>query len=189
LSSIIFMCRLHVILLSKITPRYLTWLTKGIFCPVNVRWASGGLLTMTKSSQSYIATDGQSNSKSWCRAPTFITLTVTVLFFRAPSPTRGQVCLLYMLLVLASVVFLGSESLETRDHILLSQIWDFHFRGLLRLAWSRWRYSNPPPHGFQLSSLIYLGTDQRREPCLQQYLYFARRFVAVETYLFTIVTS
>jgi hypothetical protein len=31
-------------------------------------------------------------------------------------------CLLYMLLALASVVFLGSESLGTRDHILLSQI-------------------------------------------------------------------
>jgi hypothetical protein len=36
--------------------------------------------------------------------------------------TRGRVGLLYMLLVLASAVFLGSESLGTRDHILLSQI-------------------------------------------------------------------
>jgi hypothetical protein len=35
---------------------------------------------------------------------------------------RGRVCLLYMLLALASTVFLGSESLGTRDHILLSQI-------------------------------------------------------------------
>jgi hypothetical protein len=35
---------------------------------------------------------------------------------------RGRVCLLYMLLALASAVFLGSESLSTRDHILLSQI-------------------------------------------------------------------
>jgi hypothetical protein len=39
-----------------------------------------------------------------------------------------------MLLPLASVVFLGSESLGTRDHILLSQILDFPFRRLLRLA-------------------------------------------------------
>jgi hypothetical protein len=31
-------------------------------------------------------------------------------------------------------------------HILLSRIWDFPFRRLLRLAWSRWRYSTPPPH-------------------------------------------
>jgi hypothetical protein len=30
---------------------------------------------------------------------------------------------------------------------LLSQIWDFPFCCLLRLAGSRWRYSTPPPHG------------------------------------------
>jgi hypothetical protein len=40
---------------------------------------------------------------------------------------RTQVCLLYMLLAFASTVFLGYESLGTRDHILLSQIRDFHF--------------------------------------------------------------
>jgi hypothetical protein len=142
-------------------------------------------------------------------------------FCGAPSLTRGQVCLLYILLALASVVFLGSESLWTRDrillsqiwdcsglslilslyvttdgesaslfwnkahiwglrpdiyyyltitvlffvdrplwredkpeslwirdYILLSQIWDFHFHRLLRLAGSRWRYSTPPPRGY-----------------------------------------
>jgi hypothetical protein len=77
------------------------------------------------SSQSQIATDGQSISKSWCRAPSAAhdqIFTITVLFCGAPSLTRGRVCLLDMLLVLASVVFLGSESLGTRDHILLSQI-------------------------------------------------------------------
>jgi hypothetical protein len=58
----------------------------------------------------------------------------------------GRVCLLYMLLVLASAVFLESESLGSHDHILLSQFWDFPFRRLLRLAGSRWRYSTPPPH-------------------------------------------
>jgi hypothetical protein len=68
-------------------------------------------------------------------------------FCGAPSLTSGRVCLLYMLLVLASVVFLGSESLGARDHILLSRIWDFPFRRLLRLAGSRWRYSTQPPHG------------------------------------------
>jgi hypothetical protein len=64
-----------------------------------------------------------------------------------PSLTRGRVCHLYVLLALASAVFLGSESLGTRNHILLSHIWDFPFRRLLRLAGSRWRYSTPPPHG------------------------------------------
>jgi hypothetical protein len=71
------------------------------------------------------------------------------LVFRAAlSLTRVRVCLLYMLLALASAVFLGSEPLATSDHILLSQIWDVPFRRLLRLAGSRWRYSIPPPHEF-----------------------------------------
>jgi hypothetical protein len=42
----------------------------------------------------------------------------------ALSLTRGRVCRLQLLLVLASTVILGSESHGTRDHILLSQIWD-----------------------------------------------------------------
>jgi hypothetical protein len=83
-------------------------------------------------SQSHIATDGQSISNSCCRAPCgahdqiFITLwQLRSCFCGAPSLTREQACLLYMLLPLASVAFLGSESLWTRDNILLSQIWDF----------------------------------------------------------------
>jgi hypothetical protein len=43
LALIIFMCSLHVILLLKITLRYFTWLTKGMFHPFNVRWTSTGL--------------------------------------------------------------------------------------------------------------------------------------------------
>jgi hypothetical protein len=35
----------------------------------------------------------------------------------------------------------------TRDHILLSQIRNFPFCGLLRLAGLRWRYSTAPPYG------------------------------------------
>jgi hypothetical protein len=61
-----------------------------------------------------------------------------------------------MLLDLASAVFLGSESLGTRDHILLSQTRDFSFRRLLRLAGSRWGYSTPPPHGHEETSLLTL---------------------------------
>jgi hypothetical protein len=45
-----------------------------------------------------------------------------LVFVTAPSLTRRRCCLLYMLLALAIVVLLGSESLGTRDHILLSQI-------------------------------------------------------------------
>jgi hypothetical protein len=74
-----------------------------------------------------------------------------VVFCGAPSLTRGRVCLVYMLLALASAVFLGSESLGTHDHILLSQIWDIPFRRLLRLAGSRCKYLIPPTHVTVLS--------------------------------------
>jgi hypothetical protein len=44
LTSIVSICNLHVILLSKITPRYFTLFTNGMFRPFNVRRESGGLL-------------------------------------------------------------------------------------------------------------------------------------------------
>jgi hypothetical protein len=106
----------------------------------NFRWcaepcfACAAVLRGKCQSQSHIATDGQSISKSWCRAPSgahdqiFITLwQLWSCFWGALSLTRGRICLLYMLLALASIVFLESESLGTRDHILLSQICDFLF--------------------------------------------------------------
>jgi hypothetical protein len=114
-------------------------------------------------SQSHISTDGRSVRKSWSRALSgahdqrFITVwQLRPCFCGTPSLTRGRVCLLNMLLVLASAVFLRSESFGTRDHILLSQIWDFHFRCLLRLAGSRWRYSTPQngPHRKRRPSIV-----------------------------------
>jgi hypothetical protein len=102
-------------------------------------------------------TVSQSVSKFWCRAPSeahdqiFITVwQLQPCFCGATSLMRGRVWLLYMLLALANAVILRSESLETRDHILLSQTWDFPFLRLLRLAGSRWRYSTPSPHGCPL---------------------------------------
>jgi hypothetical protein len=78
----------------------------------------------------------------------FITVRqLRVCWCGALSLTRGRVCRLQLLLALTSAVILGFEWLGTRDRILLSQIWDFPFRRLLRLAGSRWRYSTPPPHG------------------------------------------
>jgi hypothetical protein len=65
----------------------------------------------------------------------------------ALSLIRGRVCRLELLLVLASAVNFGSESRRTHNHILLSQIRDFPFHRLLRLARLRWRYSTPSPHG------------------------------------------
>jgi hypothetical protein len=57
-----------------------------------------------------------------------------VCYFVAPSLTRGRVCNLLLLLVLASAVPLESESLRTHYHILLSQF--------LRLP-STWRPRSP----------------------------------------------
>jgi hypothetical protein len=95
-----------------------------------------------ETSQSHNATDGQSISDY---NQIFINLwQLPSCFCGASSLKRGHVCILYMLLVLASAVLLWSETLCTRNHILLSQIWDFPFRRLLRLAGSRWRYSNSP---------------------------------------------
>jgi hypothetical protein len=65
----------------------------------------------------------------------------------APALTIGRVCRLQLLLAFARAVNFRSDSRGTRDHILLSQISDFPFRRLLRLARLRWRYSTPPPHG------------------------------------------
>jgi hypothetical protein len=70
-----------------------------------------------------------------------------VCWYGTLSLTRGRLSRLQLLLVLASAVILGSESLGTRDHILLSHIRDFPFRRHLRLARLRWRYSPPSPRG------------------------------------------
>jgi hypothetical protein len=57
-----------------------------------------------------------------------------LLMWGALSLRRGRVCRLQLLLALANAVIFGSESRRTRGHILLSQIRDFPFRRLLRLA-------------------------------------------------------
>jgi hypothetical protein len=71
----------------------------------------------------------------------FITVRqLRVCWCGAPTLTRRRVCRLQLLLVLASAVIVGPESSGTRDHILLSQIRDFPFRRLLRLAVLRRRH-------------------------------------------------
>jgi hypothetical protein len=73
-------------------------------------------------------TDSQSASLSWNKArirglrPEFYYYQpVAGLLILGVSLTRGRVCRLELLLVLASAVILQSESLRTHDHILLSQ--------------------------------------------------------------------
>jgi hypothetical protein len=123
--------------------------------PLRVLQNSTQFSTTTNSNVFYVTTDGQPASLSWYKAPIWGLRPDLYYsydnygFFPcgAPSLTRGRVWLLYMLLALASAICLWSEPFGSRDHILLSHIWDFPFRRLLRLAGSRWRYSIPPPHG------------------------------------------
>jgi hypothetical protein len=85
---------------------------------------------------------------------------------------RGRVCYLYMLLSLASAVFLGFESLGTRNHIWLSQIWDFPFRRLLRLAGSRWRYCTALCTSLSVSSEV-----KSKSKLLYDWQFTANQFV------------
>jgi hypothetical protein len=89
------------------------------------------------------------------------------------SLTRERVCRLQLLLVLANADIFGSDSHGTRDYNLLSQIRDFPFRRLLRLAGLRWRYSIPPPHRSWFL-IPYLSTDSWTK-CSPLYDLFADR--------------
>jgi hypothetical protein len=82
-------------------------------------------------SQSYDTTDGQSVSLSWWKAhllskARFLLLSrqLQIRWCGAPSLMKGRVCRLQLLLPLASIVILGTESRGTQDHILLSQVRD-----------------------------------------------------------------
>jgi hypothetical protein len=91
-----------------------------------------------------------------------------VYYFVAPSLTRGRVCNLLLLLVLASAIPRDSRSYFIVPILETLQTWrarspylypqeqsgpdistgtGFPFRRLLQLSGVRWRYSIPPPHG------------------------------------------
>jgi hypothetical protein len=65
-------------------------------------------------------------NSSWAPRPEIFLQTNTCSHspYISSSLTRGWLCSLQLLLALASVVILRSYSRGTRDHILLSQIWD-----------------------------------------------------------------
>jgi hypothetical protein len=92
-------------------------------------------------SESYVTTDGHSASPSWNKAsiwglgPDFhyCQTFAGLLMWGALSDERTGVSFTTAA-GLASAVILGSESRGTGDHILLSQMQDFPFRRLLRLA-------------------------------------------------------
>jgi hypothetical protein len=110
---------------------------------------SEGDWMLESESESYITTDGQSVSLSFNKAPIWGLRSVFCYgqlrgcWYGALFLTKGRVCSLLLLLALASAVIFGSKSRGTRDYILLSQIRDFPFCRLLRLAGLRWRYSTP----------------------------------------------
>jgi hypothetical protein len=133
-------------------------------------------------SESSVTADRQSASLSWNKAPIrglrpdFITVRhLRSCWYGALSLTRGLVWRIQLLLVLAGALNLESESLGTRDLILLSQIWDFPFCRLLRLAGSRWRYLIPPSHVIRVNcSLHDLLVTMENFGCF---------FVSVETFV------
>jgi hypothetical protein len=130
--------------------------------------------THSLQSQSHIATDGQSVSKSWCRVPSgahdqILIITVWQLLYCFFDERTG---LSFVYAAGPCQRSLSGVRVPNRDHILLSQIWDFPFRRLLRLAASRWRYSTPPPHGVPSLLLIVsfynhsVRTTQKTQPLL-----------------------
>jgi hypothetical protein len=64
-------------------------------------------------SESYVTTDSQPASLSWSKAPIWGLRPDLYYVCDSYGLTRVRVCLLYVLLALASAVFLGSESLGT----------------------------------------------------------------------------
>jgi hypothetical protein len=125
-------CRVRVLLLRLLLTH--NWTRTVIaFIPPHLELSSFGTDSKSSQSQSHIVTDGQSASKSWCQAPLLLFDSYSFVFVGRPLWWENG-CLLYMLLALVSAVFLGSESLGTRDHIIVSHIWGFPFRRLLQLA-------------------------------------------------------
>jgi hypothetical protein len=123
LASIISMCSIHVILLSKITPRYL--MSDNKFC--------GKLNTYFAESELFYDWRFTANQFALTTCP--LRLMISIFFqlitsgnspYVTSSLTRGWACRLQMLLVLTSEVILRSGSRGTHDHISLSQIRDSH---------------------------------------------------------------
>jgi hypothetical protein len=105
-------------------------------------------------SESYVATDGQSASLSWNKAPIwglrpdfyYCQTVAGLLMWDALSHERTGLSI-----TIAAGPRQRSHSRVRvpwdSQYILLPQIRDFPFRRHLRLAGIRWRYSTPPPHG------------------------------------------
>jgi hypothetical protein len=99
--------------------------------PPGIGWPKFCVLSTQSQSQSYITTDGQPASLSWCQKPiweprpifpllSLITFRqLRVCWCRSPSLTRSRVCSFQFLLSIASSAFLRFEFHGTQQHILL----------------------------------------------------------------------
>jgi hypothetical protein len=143
--------------------------------------------------ESELPYDWQSTANQFALALSPLRLTARIFFsqlstcghspYITSSLTRGWVCHLQLLLALASVFILGSESRGTHDHILLSQIRDFIFCRLLWLAGLWWRYLTLSPHGSRWMLLYSLGTDCMEITASHGSSLVASVFIAMETCL------
>jgi hypothetical protein len=131
-----------------------------------------------------VTTDGQSASPSWCWAPVWAHDHLLIFFVRQLLVLDvGRPLWREDGSVICSAVTLWSESRRTHNRILLSHLklpkrrkpglhiyipqaqggpvislgTEFPSRRLLPLARLRWRYSNPPPHGVNVTNIhIYM---------------------------------
>jgi hypothetical protein len=132
--------------------------------------------------KSYVTTDGQSASLSWNKAPIWglrpdldYSQTVAGLLMWGVLCDERTGLSFAILLALSNAAIIGSESLGAHDHILRSQIRDFPFRPLQRLAG---RYSTPPPHGIlwpnvlnsRIHCLLHLPRSRDRSHHVEQFL-------------------
>jgi hypothetical protein len=123
---------------------------------------------------------------------TFVTVRqLWICWCGALSLTRGRVCRLQLLLALANADILGFESRGTRGHILQSQIRDFPFRRLLRLAGLRCRYSTTPPHGMVpdwIATIVFFITP-RHEPHRKHPVTRVNTHILLHAYSFSCLPS
>jgi hypothetical protein len=125
-------------------------------------------------SQSHIATDGQSVTKSWCQAPSgtqifsYYYLTVTVLFlWGALSDEKTGLSFVYAAGSSQRSLSRVRVPWYSRPYFTVSDL-RLPFCHLLRLAGSQWRYSTPPPHGllsthhhWTVESQSHIATDSQ----------------------------
>jgi hypothetical protein len=116
-----------------------------------------GFCLKSNQTPSYIMTNGQLVSLSWCQAPGWdlhpVSLIISYRYVDvAPSLMRDRVCTFHLLLGLASAVFLGSESCGTHDNLILS---DFETLATCGPDWPSYTSRLYLPHIRSKSKLCY----------------------------------